>query len=88
MYEKFILRVEVSPLEGFFGCGETVEKARANCIKAMPSKYRRRKVKESVSKFTSELPFAPSNREAMDKEADAWCGKDGSINWLRCERYG
>lgn len=67
---------------GTWGAGETLAAAEANRIKAKG----KRRDSVRVMKFESALPFAPSGRDATDNEADAFVGKDGTINWIRCER--
>lgn len=73
-------------LYGSYGNGPTAEEAIANMKKAHKGQGRIKKDGFTLFKFTSELPFAPRERTATDGEADAWCGKDGSLNWVRCER--
>lgn len=67
---------------GYFGNGFTEDEAKKNLRKAGG------KIKGCrIEKFTSELPFVGlDKRQANENEADAWIGKDGSINWIRCER--
>jgi hypothetical protein len=70
-------------LYGHYGSGATLTEATAKWKKAGG------KTKEGnyrVQRFTSKLPFAPTNREATEHEADCWIGRDGSTNWVRCER--
>lgn len=70
-------------LYGHYGKGDTLDKAKAAWRKAGGTK------KEGGYKeirFLSRLPFAPSDRDAKATEADAWVGRDGSINWVRCDR--
>lgn len=69
---------------GYWGAGETKDQAIAKMRKAG---CRLADVKKaSIYQFSSELPFAPANREAEDDEADCWVGQDGSMNWIRCDR--
>lgn len=37
--------------------------------------------------FESDLPFVPVglSRMALDGESDCWMGRDGSLNWVRCD---
>ena len=66
---------------GHWGAGTTIEEAKKNLKKSGG------KIKNCrILKFTSKLPFAPANREANENEADSWIGRDGSTNWVRCER--
>lgn len=82
MHTRYI--VSTRGFYGFFGVGETEELARKNLRKAAKKNVG---VKNTiVHTFKSELPFAPSTREATENEADAWLGQDGSLNWIRCER--
>lgn len=69
-------------LYGHYGKGTTLAEAQAAYKKAGGKK----RDKQIVHRFESELPFAPFDRDATDEEADAWVGRDGSINWLRCQR--
>lgn len=68
---------------GYYGTGTSLSDARKAWHKAggrsTDKGYR-------VEEFTSSLPFAPRDRQATEKEADAWVGRDGSLNWIRCER--
>lgn len=67
---------------GYWGGGETVSEALGKlkkCSGKMPKDF-------VVTMFESELSFAPSDRVALDGESDCWVGKDGSMNWVRCER--
>lgn len=68
---------------GHYGKGETLDDARKAWRKAGGRKAHGN-VREL--RFTSCLPFAPFDRDATDKEADAWVGRDGSVNWVRCKR--
>ena len=68
---------------GRWGAGDSLEAAVANYRKAGGSTARG--AWKSFS-FVSGLPFAPTDREATDDEADCWVGGDGSIYWIRCER--
>lgn len=68
---------------GRWGSGETAKAATLNYRKAGGSTA---KDVSKMFRFTSELPFAPTDREATDAEADCWVGGDGAINWVRCER--
>lgn len=82
MNEFFI--VTSGGMYGHFGKGTT--------LKAAVSAWRKaggRKKDENyrVTRFTSELPFAPFDRPATEQEADAWVGRHGSLNWVRCERH-
>jgi len=72
-----------SGIYGFYGTGKSLDEARAALTKAAK---KRGKGPIRVMKFTSALPFAPTTRDAKPTEADAWIGRDGSVNWTRCER--
>ncbi len=81
MNEFFI--VMSGGLYGHYGKGST----RNDAIKAWKKAGGRKSEKGYREvKFVSELPFAPFDRAAKDSEADAWVGRDGSINWIRCEK--
>ncbi len=82
-YVKFIA-VTGDGVFGFYGNGVSEETAIATLRKAAKKKIAMSKIK--IVKFTSELPFAPSDREATAEESDAYISKDGSVNWVRCER--
>jgi hypothetical protein len=67
---------------GYWGTGSTIEKAKKQLRKAggrLRNGY-------NIYRFWSEKPFAPSERPANEDESDCWVGRDGSINWVRCER--
>lgn len=68
---------------GYFGKGYTLEEAKKAWRKA-GGKKNQNFYREIV--FQSNLPFAPMDRAATEEEADAWIGKDGSVNWIRCEQ--
>lgn len=68
---------------GHYGKGRTLAEAHAAYRKAGG---KHRGVMLTEQRFTSELPFAPFDRDARPDEADAWVGRDGSINWVRCDR--
>lgn len=36
--------------------------------------------------FVSSLKFAPSHRDALETECDAYINPDGTLTWIRCER--
>ena len=79
MNERFI--AAISNLYGHWGVGTTLGEALTNARKAGA----RKRDKFRTWQFTSELPFAPPDREATEEEADCWVGQDGSINWVRCD---
>lgn len=66
-----------------YGYGESIDEAKKNCQKAS---YTKKKLKFSISRFTSELPFAPTNRPPTEDESDAWFASDLCLHWTRCER--
>jgi hypothetical protein len=68
---------------GRWGSGTTEVEAVSNYRKAGGSMA---KGANKVIRFTSELEFAPVGRDATENEADCFCGGDGSICWIRCER--
>ncbi len=82
MNERFICISMESSCYGHWGTGDTLEKAKKALRKAGG------KVKGCrVIRFTSDLPFAPVTKlKADETEADCWVGRDGSVNWVRCER--
>jgi len=84
MNEKYIVTASQDGLYGHWGSGATVDEALAKLRKA--ARRRPKKANVRVCRFTSDLPFAPPDREARVSEADAWVGRDGSVNWVRCER--
>lgn len=67
---------------GHWGVGSSVIEAVANAKRAGAKKRDGCR----VFRFWSELPFAPATRPAHEDEADCWVGRDGSCNWIRCER--
>lgn len=80
-YELYI--VTSGGMYGHYGKGATLEEARKAWRKAGGRKAEGN-VRELL--FISRLPFAPFDRNATEQEADAWIGRDGSINWVRCTR--
>lgn len=80
-HEFFI--VTSGGIYGHYGKGATLEAARRAWRKAGGRKAEGRYVE---TRFTSHLPFAPMDRPALETEADAWVGQDGSYNWVRCEK--
>lgn len=66
---------------GHWGSGSTINAARQNFLRAGG----KRKVDYAIWEFTSDLPFAPSEREANEDESDAYVATDGSLCWVRCE---
>lgn len=81
MRERYIART-VGGLYGYWGAGRIEDEA----IEKMRKSGAKRRDPYRVYKFTSDLPFAPVDREATEQEADCWVGEDGSCNWIRCER--
>jgi len=63
-----------------WGGGETIEKATKNFKKAGGRKVIK------LFRFTSELPFAPSNRDATEDEADAYVTRYGELVSIRCQQ--
>lgn len=85
MHERFIALSTGKGFGGYWGSGETLEKAKKN-LKASGG-HVGKKPGLRVFRFTSELPFAPAAcLQATDQEADCWVGQDGSMNWVRCQR--
>lgn len=81
MHEFFIVAT-IETGGGHFGKGKTLTEAEAALRKAGGKK----RAKRIIHRFYSELPFAPFDRPATENEADAWMGKDGSLNWIRCKK--
>lgn len=82
MNRRFILVISEGGY-GYWGTGATVAEA---LVALRKSSGKRGNIKFLTLMFTSELPFAPSDRTAYDGEADAWIGRDGSLNYVRCEK--
>lgn len=68
---------------GYYGKGNTLEAARKRW-RAAGGRKCTQGYKEF--RFTSELPFAPMDRDATEQEADAWVTRYGELQWLRCNR--
>ena len=81
MHEHY-LAITVGDIYGYWGAGGTVDEA----VKKMRKAGAKKRDAYRVYRFTSELPFAPSERKATAEEADCWIGRDGSCNWIRCDR--
>lgn len=82
MFEMFIVvGTDKSGYGGAWGAGETLKRATAQFRKAGG---RSAKVRD---RFSSDLPFAPAGRDALESEADAYVSGDGSTCWIRCERH-
>ncbi len=83
-HERFIVvSCSREAFGGHWGQGETLDEAVENCRKAGG---RKRDDYRKVWRFTSELPFAPVDRDALSSESDAYVGQDGQMYWKRCER--
>lgn len=83
MNERYIAVSNDTGYSGNFGYGDTIDHAKKNLRKAGG------RIKGCrIAKFTSALSFVEigNKREAGANEADAWIGRDGSVNWVRCER--
>jgi hypothetical protein len=80
-YERWL--VTTGGMFGHFGSGATRDEAAKNWRKAGGRKtegnYREQQ-------FRSSLPFAPAGRAATPEEADAFISRDGTTNWVRCQR--
>ena len=82
MHTKFIVRGN-----GYWGGGETPQIAEVNYQKAVRKGPKPKSCRIlDVTKYTSELPFAPPDREATEGEADAYIDQQGATCWVRCER--
>jgi len=81
MYEMFIAVCGSKSYGGEWGVGKTIAHAITNLREA--GGYLRHHI---IYRFTSELPFAPRDRDCTDQEADCWVGRDGNMSWIRCER--
>jgi hypothetical protein len=88
MHERFIAVCAVSTtLGGYWGSGDTMEQATERMMDSgvRAKKHGKAKREFRAYRFTSDLPFAPTDREATETEADCWMGQNGSINWIRCD---
>jgi len=81
MHVRFIAR-SFNGFGGHWGLGDTI----AQAIQKMKKAGAKKKDDFTVWQFTSELPFAPTDRDAEETEADVWIDRNGSINWIRCKR--
>jgi hypothetical protein len=78
MFYKFIVRGN-----GYFGTGDTLEKAEANYRKA--SKSRKKILDVGRFEFASTREFSKDNKHpAKEHEADAYVNTQGDICWIRC----
>lgn len=77
MYQYFIVTSH-----GYFGGASTLKEAKDkhDSIAGEPVD------KIIVFRFMSELPFAPSDREAKEDEADAYMDQYGMLYWIRCKK--
>lgn len=69
---------------GYYGKGKTEVEAIKAWRKAGGRKVRAQG-KRITFRGTSELPFAPFDREATEQEADLYLTKDGRLFYKRCE---
>ena len=76
MHERFI-----AISLGYWGKGNTIDAAKSALRKA-GGKSRGC----VVWKFTSELPFAPNDRDATEDETDCWVSRDGMLVSIRAKR--
>lgn len=83
MYERYI--ATAGDLYGYWGSGDTPKLAVQKLHKAA-GKHKRNLKGMGITKFTSEFPFAPGDRPATEREADAYVSKDGMMCSIRCER--
>jgi len=82
MYERFIAIANLQ-FGGEWAMGDTAEEAQ----KRLKTRVKRSKVYATkLWRFWSELPFAPTDREATKEEADAYMTADGSLCSIRAER--
>lgn len=82
MHERFIA-IEGLQFGGEWAMGDTAEEAQ----KRLKTRTKRSKVyRTQLWRFWSELPFAPTDREATKEEADAYMTGDGSLCSIRAER--
>lgn len=70
-----------------WGAGETLEVATKRWKRALSREYKRTQEPDSVYRFESDLPFAASDRNATERESDAFVAADGSLSWIRCQRH-
>lgn len=80
-FTKFII-LGAKKYCGYWGQGTTLDEAKKQYKKAGGTT----KGITAIYQFTSDKPFAPSNREATADESDAYMDKGGGLNWIRCER--
>ena len=80
MFTRYMVIRASDCIRGTWGTGETQEEADQNCLKAGG----RKKEKRLVIQFTSELPFAPVDRDSTDAESDCWMNQDMTYSYLRC----
>lgn len=81
-HERFLVMQSDDGCYGYYGIGTT----RAEAVKQYRSGGGDGRKRLHVWWFFSELPFAPPERDATDQESDMWLGRDGTQNWIRCER--
>ena len=79
-YERYIA-VSNERYGGFYGYGEDQKAALAK-LKLAGGKPKLAK----LIRFTSELPFAPTDRPATEQEADAWMDRYGGLNYIRTSK--
>lgn len=87
MHVRYI--VTSGGLYGYFGVGDTLADADAVHAKTYRKHTGRRRPKGETLyavRYHSALPFCPATekRDATDDESDAYVGRDGSSNWVRC----
>lgn len=89
MHERFIAVCSVSTtIGGYWGAGDTLEQATENLMVSgvRAKKHGKAKREFRAYRFTSNMPFAPADREATETEADCWMAQNGSMSWIRCDR--
>ncbi|MBW3597554.1 MAG: hypothetical protein KY475_09800 [Planctomycetes bacterium] len=80
MNERFLVIGSDGSYGGAWGSGATQDEATDNDFRAAGAGNAK------VYRFTSDLPFAPADRDATDDEADAWVDEYGGTSWVRCDR--
>lgn len=80
-HELFIAR-SFDGYGGHWGVGAS----RNAAVEKMRAAGAKKRDRYKLWRFYSELPFAPTDRDAHEDEADAFVGGDGTVNWIRCER--
>jgi len=88
MNNRYIAISSFGGVYGVWGAGSSKHEAFTRMRNQLTPGDRRKLNAENtqLNWFTSTRPFAPPDREATDKEADAYVEQGGSICWVRCVR--